>query len=118
MIETILIGLTAIIALAATWMAVGLLRAEPWRVENLKAVGLQSTVWASALGTVLLVAAIALAAGWWLTWLGIAAIVTIKLLYLLMLVAYRRANRHRRHDVATIAMTGHSLAAVALVVGW
>ncbi|MEM7339080.1 MAG: hypothetical protein AAF467_10560 [Actinomycetota bacterium] len=118
MIDTILIVLTTAIAGFATWMAIGLLRRQTWRIENLRAVGLQSSFWAPTLGTILLIATIALVAGWWITWLGIAAIIIIKGLYILMLVAYRRANRQRVHDVATYAMTGHSFAAIALAVGW
>ncbi|MEM7094283.1 MAG: hypothetical protein AAF567_14870 [Actinomycetota bacterium] len=118
MIDIVLVALTTVIAAAAVWMAVGLLRRERWRVDNLRAIGLVSSLWPTAIGGLLLVAVVGLVVGWWITAIGIAAIVVIKAAYVLMLVAYRRAGRDRKHDVASVALSAHSIAALALILGW
>lgn len=118
MLEAITIGLTGLIAALATWMAFGLLSGQDWRVQNLASIGLTSPRWATSLGIVLLAAVAALVVGWWEKPIGIAGIVTIKIAYVLMLLGYRRARISRRKDMATLAMTAHSLTSVALILSW
>ncbi len=117
-LDTVVIVLTGLIAGLASWMAIGLLRQEPQRVEAMREVGFLSPAWPTIFGTVLLIAVVALVVGWWFKPLGIAGMVTIKALYLIVLIAYRRARQRREKDLATAAMTAHSIAALVLLAAW
>ena len=117
-LNTVIVSLTGLIAVLATWTAIGLLRKEAPRVDNLARIGLRSPVWPIATGLGLLAAVAALIVGWWITAIGIAAIVAIKLAYFAMLTGYHRADQSRDRDIVNIAMTAHSVAAIALIVAW
>lgn len=114
-LDVIIVVLTGGIAIAATWMAAGLLRGQPDRVADLAAVGFRSPVWSIAFGLAILASVAGLIIGWWIAPIGIAAIVAIKVLYVLVLVAYRRAHKTRRRDHVTTLMSAHSLAALVSV---
>lgn len=118
MVEATSIGLTGLIAILATWMAAGLLARQDWRLENLASVGLTSPRSATIFGVAILIAVAALVAGWWNRPIGIAGIIVLKLGYTLMLVGYRRAGASRRRDAATMAMSAHSVATVAVLLSW
>lgn len=117
-LESVVIVLTATIASGGIWMAIGLLRREPGRIENLRQIGLTAPAWPVALGVGLLLAVAALLVGWWITPLGIIAIVAIKASYVAMLIGYRRADVSRERDLVTVAMTAHSVAALGLLLAW
>ncbi len=111
-LDAIIVVLTGSIGIAATWMAIGLLRRQPDRVDGLSAIGFRSPWWPTVFGLVLLVSVAGLIIGWWQAPIGIIAIVAIKVLYSIVLVAYRRADRSRDRDQVTVLMTTHSLAAL------
>ncbi len=118
MLDAITIGLTGLIAVLATWMAIGLLRRTEWRLQNLASIGFSAPWWATIFGVALLTAVAALLIGWWVMPIGFAGIATIKIAYVLMLIGYRRAGLSRQGDPATLAMTAHSAASVALILSW
>lgn len=118
MLDAITIGVTGVIAGLATWMAVGLLVRRQWRLDDLASIGFASPRWATFFGVTLLVAVAALIVGWRMKPIGIAAIVSIKVAYILMLIGYRRAQTPRRRDAATLAMALHSAVAVAVILAW
>ncbi|MDW3179907.1 MAG: hypothetical protein R8J94_21125 [Acidimicrobiia bacterium] len=107
--------LTSAIAIAAVWMAIGLLTRQPDRVDDLVSVGLTALAWPTVLGAILMSAVAALIIGWWFQVVGIIAIVVIKILYAVTLVAYRRSGKRRDRDVATVLMSAHSLVALAAI---
>ena len=111
-LNAIIVTLTGLIAVAAIWMAIGLLRRRPDRIDKLAAIGLHSTRWSTGLGLALVAAVVGLILGWWIAPIGVASIVTIKLGYFAALVAYRRKAKARDRDHVTLLMSAHSLAAV------
>lgn len=97
------------------WMAIGLLRRRPDRIDKLAIIGLQSSWWSTGLGLALVVSVVGLIIGWWIEPIGIASIVSIKLSYFAALIAYRRKGKARDRDHVTLLMSAHSLAAVIAV---
>jgi len=116
MLDFVVVALTGSIAAAAGWMSLGLLRKEPARVNQMRAVGFTSPAMPAAFGLSLATAAVCLVVGWWIKPVGIVGIVGIKLLYLSMMIAYRRAGQKRDRDQAAVLMTSHSLVALGLII--
>ena len=118
MLDAVTVAVTGVIAVLAMWMAAGLLVRRQWRLDDLASIGFTSPRWATFFGVTLLVAVAALVVGWRMKPIGLAAIVSIKVAYVLMLTGYRRAQTPRRRDAATLAMAVHSAVAVAVILAW
>lgn len=118
MLEIVVVVLTASIAVLAVLMARSLLLGDPARVAELASIGFDSPAVAPTLGVVLLAAVAGLLAGWWITPLGIVSIVAIKVLYFIVVIAYKRSGQPRRPHVAHAALSAHSVASIVLIVAW